>query len=124
MMMLMEHSNVGLYVFMGVLCSLSFSVILWRTGQMRKALGYPVLLDVSALVILVLTLHSTILGTLIAIVAALVFSLTIGALRLVCGWQRYIRCADGKRRWIDQRLPLHCLIRHTPGFAHFAKWAA
>ena len=104
-MFMIFDGETSMYILMGLLAATSIVVIMWRTGHMTKALGYPVALDVSALVVLTWLLHDTIVGTLIAIVAALAFSAAIGALRWLFGFERLVRRPAG-RRWVVCRGPL------------------
>lgn len=104
-MFMIFDGETSMYILMGILAATSFMVIVWRTGHLRKALGYPVLMDVAALTAMVILLHDTIVGTLIAIVAALVFSSMIGVLRWLLGWQRLVRHPEGWT-WITCRGPM------------------
>lgn len=104
-MFMIFDGETSMYILMGLLAATSFLVIVWRTGHMRKALGYPVLLDVTALAGMTWLLHDTIVGTLIAIVAALAFSAAIGVLRWLCGWERLVRLPEGLR-WVSCRGPM------------------
>ena len=104
-MFMIFDGETSMYILMGVLSASSFMVIVWRTGHLRKALGYPVVMDVVALSAMVALLHDTIVGTLIAIVAALTFSAAIGVLRWLCGWERLVRLPEG-RRWVSCRAPM------------------
>lgn len=92
------------YIVLGTLAALSFIVILYRTGALRKFLGYPVALDIIGLSLMVLMLHATITGVLIGIVGALVFSASLFILRWACGYEVLMR-REGHWRWVSCRPP-------------------
>jgi hypothetical protein len=97
-------ASAALYIVLGVLTALSLMIILCRIA-VRRFLGYPALLDASAVLLLAFLLHGTILGMLVAIIAALAFSCMIWGLSFLVGYERLQRRC-GRLQWVSCRPPL------------------
>lgn len=97
--------STGVYFMLGAFSAISFIVTLYRTGFLRRFLGYPVWLDIAGVCLMVLMLHGSTLGMLTGIMGALFFSAGIGVLRFFCGYERLQRRL-GKWVWVSCRPPL------------------
>lgn len=75
-------------LFMGFLTAMALLVVCWRIN-IQRIVGYPVLTDLTATSMFCILMAGTLTGMAIAIVAGLLFSATIWAVRKVKGYERF-----------------------------------
>jgi len=75
-------------IFMGFLVATALLVVLCRLN-IKRIVGYPVLADLTATVLFCILMAGTLTGMSVAIVAGLVFSFTVTAIRKLFGYEKF-----------------------------------
>lgn len=75
-------------IFMGFLSTAAFLITLGRM-DIRKFMGYPVLLDIVGTVMFAALFHSTLTGMMTAVIAALSMAFSITMYRRWFGYKRF-----------------------------------
>ena len=95
-------------LFMGALSTFALLITLSRL-DLRKFIGYPVLLDISGTLLFAALFHNSLTGMMIAVIATLTLWLAITLLRKYWGYKRYSLKA---RTWVYYP-PRQCRIHLT-----------
>lgn len=75
-------------IFMGLLSTAAFLITLGRT-DIKKFMGYPVLLDISGTVLFAALFHASLTGMMIAVISALSLAGSITLYRRYLGYKRF-----------------------------------
>jgi ABC-type microcin C transport system permease subunit YejB len=73
---------------MGFLSALALVIIMARL-DIRKFMGYPVIVDIAGSVLFAVLFAGTLTGMMVAVIAALTLSAIIYIVRLVVGYERF-----------------------------------
>lgn len=77
-------------IFMGLLSAIALIVIMARLN-IRKFMGYPVLVDITGTILFCILFAGTLTGMMVAVIAGLTLSLMVYIVRQLLGFERYNR---------------------------------
>ena len=75
-------------IFMGFLSAIALVILMSRI-DIRKFVGYPVIVDIIGSVLFAVIFAGTLTGMMVAVIAALTFSAIIFLVRLILGYERF-----------------------------------
>lgn len=75
-------------IFMGFLSAIALVILMSRI-DIRKFVGYPVIVDIIGSVLFAVIFAGTLTGMMVAVIAALTFSAIIFLVRLIMGYERF-----------------------------------
>lgn len=78
------------YLFMGILSAVALLILMARL-DIRKFVGYPVIVDIFGSCLFAILFAGTLTGIMVAMVAALTLSAFIWIVRLLMGYKRFDR---------------------------------
>jgi len=75
-------------IFMGFLSAIALVIIMARIN-IKKFVGYPVIVDIAGSILFAILFAGTLTGMMVAVIAALTLSLIIWLIRFIMGYERF-----------------------------------